>query len=715
MSGIFALVAFVFALLAYNRVGRLEKIVDGMMKSGVTTLVGSSAAPLPSSAPVASFRTESVVPFPSSSADVAMPTSGIDASVPTAQQERVTYTDSHVPHPQASTVPLPPNMLEQFFHWCAVDWLMKLGAFFLFLSISWVVTVFLWDSMGPITRVSLGLFLGLSIFLGGMWKIEKYPTQAIVLIALGAGVIDMTIFAAQTQYQLFSPFLALTLLFLVVVSLAYLSVSKKSQSLAFIGLALGGIAPFLTGSSSNSLVELFSYLFVLCVGTLWVTRLTGWRHLSLMSMILYALYAMPLMMNPSQMETKVLVAIVFSILFFVVNILSIIHDEKATTSDLVFGFLNGLILLGWINGVVAHELRGIACILVALIASVGAYLVYAQTGLKQPVYIHSLVAAVFLGIATAYEFDGSVLVIVYALEVLAIALGMRLIFRSSASAAKVSLASVIPALLSLESMGAYLSGESVLNEHFFALLVVMMMFAVLAIITRGEGSDGAGREFSSVHEGIAWAYMVFILLVSPLNAFPGDFSIIVIAYMVEVVFLTLLARVLFSETVMARVSLGIVLPLVLSLSSIGMYVASHEVFNEHFFAIVLVAGALGVFSRMIRNEAAPEQMYLSKAYRLAFIAYGLVLLWVIPQNAFPTDVATGFSLLIYTMIGLASYIKGRLHDDKKRTFFGTALLVFVIAHLLLVDVGKMNDIGRIFTFGLIGVLLMSSAFIGKKK
>ncbi len=594
---------------------------------------------------------------------------------------------------------------------------MKLGALLLLLSIGWVVTVFLWDVMGPAARVGFGLILGSGIFLFGAFKIGKYPSQASVLLALGAGVIDVTIYAAQVQYRMFSPTVSLILLSVVVVSLAYVSVSNRNQSLAFLGLFLGGLAPFLTGSVSSSVAELFSYVFVLCAGTLWITRLTGWRNLSLAGMALYAFFAVPAMhASPQDEAVKLMVAVLFAVLFFMVNILSIIHDRKAEPVDLFSALLNGFLLLGWVSGVVPSELQSLACMLAAIAASMGAYLVYSQTGLKQPVYIHSIVAAVFLGVATAYQFDGSVLIMVYALEVFGIVSGVRLIFDKASSAAKASITSVVPGILSLSSLGMYLSRADILNEHFFTIIVVMAMFIGLSFLIRSSDSGEQEVSLSKTYRIIALLYACFLLIVIPQHAFPDDVSALVITYAMEAAVLTGIARVFISSSAAVIASVWIFLPGALSIGSIGFYIAGKDVFNKHLLAMVLVMAMLLLFWKIIEwSETREQYVMLAKLYQAGGVLYGLLLLWIVPQNAFSADVATAFSLLVYTLLGLALYIKGRIHDEKEKTIFGTTLLVFVIAHLLLVDIAGMNSVGRIFTFGIIGVLLMSTAFLGKKR
>ena len=79
------------------------------------------------------------------------------------------------------------------------------------------------------------------------------------------------------------------------------------------------------------------------------------------------------------------------------------------------------------------------------------------------------------------------------------------------------------------------------------------------------------------------------------------------------------------------------------------------------------------------------------------------------------DMATMATLMIYTILGLIAYFAGLYGNDMARRTYGMALLAFVVVRLLLIDVWNMELFGRVVTFLAIGVLLMSTAFLTKKK
>ena len=73
------------------------------------------------------------------------------------------------------------------------------------------------------------------------------------------------------------------------------------------------------------------------------------------------------------------------------------------------------------------------------------------------------------------------------------------------------------------------------------------------------------------------------------------------------------------------------------------------------------------------------------------------------------------SLVIYTLIGLIAYFFGMKHGWRTLRFYGGILLGFVVGRMILIEVWNMELTGRIITFFIIGTLLVSTAFLGRKK
>src|SRR3989338_7209454 len=121
--------------------------------------------------------------------------------------------------------------------------------------------------------------------------IKEYLNQGGVFLVLGSTTILLTIFAAREIYGFFTPFSALSVMFLSTAFVAFVSVMYKSRSLAIASLVLAGIAPLLTDAPSTNYVQLFSYLFVVILGAIWIVALTGRRELTTVALLLIAVYS----------------------------------------------------------------------------------------------------------------------------------------------------------------------------------------------------------------------------------------------------------------------------------------------------------------------------------------------------------------------------------------------------------------------------------------
>lgn len=195
-----------------------------------------------------------------------------------------------------------------------------------------------------------------------------------------------------------------------------------------------------------------------------------------------------------------------------------------------------------------------------------------------------------------------------------------------------------------------------------------------------------------------------------------------IAFTIEVLILVLSVLLLTNKVKAAvRTSWLFFYPIMLSFSSMSKYSYSQELFSEDFFVLALIAVSLIVTGRIITY-------YLSKAKETQEAKAGSVLviigtffigytLWYFIHIFLrqDPDIATMAALILFTIFGLIAYFSGLYGNDMARRAYGIALLAFVVGRLVFVDVWDMELFGRVVTFLAIGVLLMSTAFLTKKK
>jgi uncharacterized membrane protein len=438
----------------------------------------------------------------------------------------------------------------------------------------------------------------------GIVRMSSAGQQGSIFTVLGSTIILLTTFAAREMYGFFTPVSALGVMFLSVVFVAFVSIRFNRPSLALAGLILGAIAPFLTNAPDSDIVTLSLYLLVLVLGTLWVVKITQAPALTPAALIVVGFYNLLYIGSlSSEDEIKgLLFAFVFTAIFFVSNILSLLYrnTHELKQSHVVTALGTGLFLVVWIMSAAPAVWQTPLYLLWLLVFATGAFVVYSKTNERAPFYIYSAVALGLLGAATANEFSGAMLTIVFTLEITALALVARYALRAPAIASRAALLFTVPLVLSFEQLGSSAWQTGFLHSDFIA----------LAIFTVG---------------------------------------------------LLLTASCLFEA----------------------------------------------------RSEAEKNQIDAATGLFAVGAIYVLTLIWLGLHSILSPDNATTISLIIYTLLGLYLYIRGRQTDHSAFVITGGILVGAVVLRLLFIDVWEMALVARIITFIVIGVLLLSTAFIKK--
>ena len=499
---------------------------------------------------------------------------------------------------------------EKFIEWLKEDWLLKLGAMLLLIGFGWLTTyAFLNNWIGPMGRIALGIVAGALFILLGWWRIQKYITQGGIFLVLGSTTVLLTIFAARTVYDFFTPLSALVVMFLSTAFVALASIKYNSRALSLLSLALAGIAPLLTKAPATDHIGLFAYLFVVILGAICIVALTGQRELTAASLIIISAYSAPHLLSPSSfplvdIQTLLLFAYAFAALFFLTNTAGILKLKgKKIIPDLVTAAGNGLFLLAWIMLAAQDEWKSLIIAAWMIVFAVGAFLIFRITQRREPFYVYAGVGVAMLAAATSAELSGATLTIAYTIESGIIAFIAYAILRDIKIAERISLLLIGPVILSISSITSRAWATSVVHKDFFVLLV-------------------------------------------------------------------------------------------LGLTLLGL-------------------GAF--FLRRVKKIDDREPQQLNATLLIIGSAYAYVLLWLSLHAGLQNDnTAVTISLVIYTIIGLIAYFYGLANEKKGLRLYGGALVGFVVGRLLLVDVWKMELAGRVVTFFLIGALLVSTAFLGKR-
>jgi uncharacterized membrane protein len=267
-------------------------------------------------------------------------------------------------------------------------------------------------------------------------------------------------------------------------------------------------------------------------------------------------------------------------------------------------------------------------------------------------------------------------------------------------------------LLTATGTGLYLASwiSTVAPEAWQAPLYAMWMlvFAVGAFfVFRATNDRVPFYIYSAVSIGLLGAATAALL----------EGSVLTIALILEVSMLVALgASLTKDQKVTGVLSTLFIFPIILSLGNIiSSSWDSGFVHTDLFVLLTLVAGLL------LSAQAVREQYRLgtftetSTADVLSSFAGGylVLLVWLMTHSALDEDVATFVSLVIYTIAGMSLYVRGVTVSSYNLKVWGGILIGLVVGRLLLIDVWEMEIGGRIVTFFVIGLLLISTAFMRK--
>jgi len=190
--------------------------------------------------------------------------------------------------------------------------------------------------LGPIGRVSLSFLLGIVLLFLGIKLIKgKYSVIAQSLLGGAIAVFYFSSFASSAMYKLIDIKFAFALMIFVTIISGLLAIKLNSLLVAILGVLGGYLTPIMLSTGSNNIFGLFSYMFLLGTGVLFIARFKSWKLLNLLSFIAnYTIFIMALEECYNR-NIHFTIALTFSVLFFIlfsgITILNnIIKKEKVT-------------------------------------------------------------------------------------------------------------------------------------------------------------------------------------------------------------------------------------------------------------------------------------------------------------------------------------------------------------------------------------------------
>lgn len=200
-----------------------------------------------------------------------------------------------------------------------------------------------------------------------------------------------------------------------------------------------------------------------------------------------------------------------------------------------------------------------------------------------------------------------------------------------------------------------------------------------------------------------------------------DGASLTIAYAIESGAVSLIIyKILKDLRVASQTSLLLLGPAFLSLSSLTSQAWTTGVVHKDFFVLLIMSVILFIIGLFFwdrsRQAPDPEVLGVGPAFIIGGSLYAYALIWLSSHAVlFNDDTAVIISLFVFTVVAIVAYFWGKVAENNTVRMYGATVLGCVIVRLFLVDVWKMALAGKIVTFFLLGTLLVSTAFIGRKK
>jgi len=380
--------------------------------------------------------------------------------------------------------------------WLKENWLLKLGVLLILVGFGWFISyAFVHNWIGPVGRISLGLFVGTVLALLGSARMVKNNVQGNLFLVLGSGLIIITSLASQMVYNFFTPILNLGIIFMVSLFITTTALQFNTRKLAVYGLFIAFLAPILTHGPSMDVFILFSYLAVIILGSVWVSIVKNWDVINPVSLSFFCLYCLQGLYSLKivGVDKVFVLTIVYSmaLIYFIVSIVGFIKNKvEANNSDVLVAVLDSILII-WVTLVlVTQELQSLVMVMWMLVFAIGSYLVFANTKKESFFYVYSLVSVVMLAIATSAELQGPNLIIAFAFESVVISIAGYLITKKQTVGQNLSLLMIGPGMLSLGSFFSSSWLKGIYHRDFAVLLVMTILLLVLGIfyyLSRNEG------------------------------------------------------------------------------------------------------------------------------------------------------------------------------------------------------------------------------------
>ncbi|MCU1286770.1 MAG: rane protein [Acidobacteriales bacterium] len=385
------------------------------------------------------------------------------------------------------------------------EWLNRIGIVALLTGVAYFLKLAIDNNwIGPSGRVAIGLLAGIALV---TWSSRihnrGYKYFSYSLTAAGIGVMFLSLWAAFQLYHLLPGAVAFVAMIMVTASAAALALKQDSQIIAAVALAGGFSTPLLLSTGQNRPVELFSYVILLDIFSIFLVALRPWRRLLMGSFLAtIALYVGWFSEYYSKEQNHIATgyATAFFLIFAIIPALKRLQQNKdvtwaASKTFLLVALLNPFIFFIELYAMYEHDhrtaLAWAAIVLGAFYIVLSKRLVDEQPDVPEtegigPLHrwLHLAIAISFLTIAVPLKLEGHWITMGWFVESAALLwVGTRAHQQFLKNAAVVALGLGVISLLFIDT---FHTQTVVFNSRFATYLLAIAVLTAIAVQVRKE-------------------------------------------------------------------------------------------------------------------------------------------------------------------------------------------------------------------------------------
>lgn len=667
---------------------------------------------------------------------VPRPTSAPPVTLPPVQWSAQPEPATTPPTPPQSELPrlnLPENI------WRSDFWFNKIGLGLLLLALAFLFNYAVDQGwIGPPERVAIGLILGTSLLGIGYRTAKKRPHFGQAVQGGGIAAYYITGFAAFRLYDLVSFPVAFGFMFLVTILAFTLSLRQKEAMLSLIG-GLGGLAtPFLLYTGQGNIIGLIIYTCLICGSLvliyffqgwqilLWLANVGGWgillgvmwtagliesrivnaENLTMQGGILFGLlmfWAMPVLRHLDWLEDPHrLPPVKFGIAD---SYLSQIGQLPLQVHPRFTILLNPLMTL-WLTWQLWHLTdvsEGLITLGAACLFAVVALGISTKPGRDAIWYLHGVTAVLFFNIALIQLFDGSWLLLAFALEATFLHAGKRYVKFPSLQIGAHVLSLIVTAFLFERLFERFIvTGRhiQILNlDSLIDLTIIGLLFMIAYFLQTGKNSP-----FRLAYWLIAHIAML-LWWRRELQPFyiPG---LVTTSWAIHAVLLHWDARRQEQELMRWLPHLLSMIVMILLFNQMLWHRSVTAVLNLQSFFSLAIIGLIFITSYLFTEE---EEIYVRIGYRLGTHVALLTWIW----QEFNQLSGQGLVTLVWGIYAVILLSVALYFHHQRLRLVALATLFVLVGKLFLVDLVAVETVWRILLFaGFGGLFLFISYFYG---